>query len=196
MCKIESCSEKDSGDNSDNKKKTFTEKVSERLKDIMGEKGIDITRLSEAIGVSKSTISRYLKGMRVPKIEILVKIADCFQCPLDYFATSENYEEGKKNFLPARLFPSASGFCLSISIKAVTRSVTANCIFRNPFFTIGRTESACRRQKTFIKWRNFSIVPWISSWAEATELFEGYIEPCAPAHGVFGILFFETLTFW
>lgn len=85
MCKIESCSEKDSGDNSDNKKKTFTEKVSERLKDIMGEKGIDITRLSEAIGVSKSTISRYLKGMRVPKIEILVKIADCFQCPLDYF---------------------------------------------------------------------------------------------------------------
>lgn len=78
MCKIESCSEKDSGDNSDNKKKTFTEKVSERLKDIMGEKGIDITRLSEAIGVSKSTISRYLKGMRVPKIEILVKIADCF----------------------------------------------------------------------------------------------------------------------
>lgn len=50
MCKIESCSEKDSGDNSDNKKKTFTEKVSERLKDIMGEKGIDITRLSEAIG--------------------------------------------------------------------------------------------------------------------------------------------------
>ena len=155
MCKIESCSEKDSGDNSDNKKKTFTEKVSERLKDIMGEKGIDITRLSEAIGVSKSTISRYLKGMRVPKIEILVKIADCFQCPLDYFATSENYEEGKK-FSPCPPFP----------------------------------------EKTFIKWRNFSIVPWISSWAEATELFEGYIEPCAPAHGVFGILFFETLTFW
>lgn len=195
MYKIESCSEKDSGDNSDNKKKTFTEKVSERLKDIMGEKGIDITRLSEAIGVSKSTISRYLKGTRIPKIEILVKIADCFQCPLDYFATSENYEEGKK-FSPCLPFPEPSDFCLSISIKAVTRSVTANCIFRNPFFTIGRTESACRRQKTFIKWRNFSIVPWISSWAEATELFEGYIEPCAPAHGVFGILFFETLTFW
>ena len=167
MYKIESCSEKDSGDNFDNKKKTFTEKLSERLKDIMGEKGVDITRLSEAIGVSKSTISRYLKGMRK-----------------------------ERNFLPACLFPSASDFCLSISIKAVTRSVTANCIFRNPFFTIGRTEIACRRQKTFIKWRNFSIVPWISSWAEATELFEGYIEPCAPAHGVFGILFFETLTFW
>lgn len=48
MCKIESCSEKDSGDNSDNKKKTFTEKVSERLKDIMGEKGIDITRIERS----------------------------------------------------------------------------------------------------------------------------------------------------
>ena len=67
MYKIENCSERDSGDNSDKKKKTFAEKVSERLKDIMGEKGVDITRLSEAIGVSKSTISRYLKGMRVPK---------------------------------------------------------------------------------------------------------------------------------
>ena len=52
MCTIESCSEKDSGDNSDKKKKTFAEKVSERLKDAMGEKGIDVTRLSEAIGVS------------------------------------------------------------------------------------------------------------------------------------------------
>ncbi len=104
MYKIESCSEKDSGDNFDNKKKTFTEKLSERLKDIMGKKGVDITRLSEAIGVSKSTISRYLKGTRIPKIEILVKIADCFQCPLDYFATSENYEEGKK-FSPCLPFP-------------------------------------------------------------------------------------------
>ena len=106
MYKIENCSEKDSGDNSDKKKKTFAEKVSERLKDIMGEKGVDITRLSEAIGVSKSTISRYLKGMRVPKIEILVKMADCFQCPLDYFATSENYEEGKK-FSPCPPFSRA-----------------------------------------------------------------------------------------
>ena len=43
MYKIENCSEKDSGDNSDKKKKTFAEKVSERLKDIMGEKGNEST---------------------------------------------------------------------------------------------------------------------------------------------------------
>lgn len=196
MCKIESCSEKDSGDNSDNKKKTFTEKVSERLKDIMGEKGIDITRLSEAIGVSKSTISRYLKGMRVPKIEILVKIADCFQCPLDYFATSENYEEGKK-FSPCPPFPERFRFLF----EHFHKSRYALChgelhISESVLYNWQNGKCMPTAENVYKKWRNFSIVPWISSWAEATELFEGYIEPCAPAHGVFGILFFETLTFW
>lgn len=195
MCKIESCSEKDSGDNSDNKKKTFTEKVSERLKDIMGEKGIDITRLSEAIGVSKSTISRYLKGMRVPKIEILVKIADCFQCPLDYFATSENYEEGKK-FSPCPPFPERFRFLFEHFHKSRYALCHGELHISESVLYNWQNGKCMPTAENVYKWRNFSIVPWISSWAEATELFEGYIEPCAPAHGVFGILFFETLTFW
>ena len=51
-------------------------KFSDRLGDIMFDKDTSTAALSKAVGVSKSTIYRYLKGQRVPETEILIRIAD------------------------------------------------------------------------------------------------------------------------
>lgn len=53
-------------------------KFSDRLGDIMFDKDTSTAALSKAVGVSKSTIYRYLKGQRVPETEILIRIAIIF----------------------------------------------------------------------------------------------------------------------
>lgn len=57
-------------------------KFSDRLGDIMFDKDTSTAALSKAVGVSKSTIYRYLKGQRVPETEILIRIADYFHCTI------------------------------------------------------------------------------------------------------------------
>lgn len=59
-------------------------KFSDRLGDIMFDKDTSTAALSKAVGVSKSTIYRYLKGQRVPETEILIRIADYFHCTIDF----------------------------------------------------------------------------------------------------------------
>ena len=59
-------------------------KFSDRLGDIMFDKYTSTAAFSKAVGVSKSTIYRYLKGQRVPETEILIRIADYFHCTIDF----------------------------------------------------------------------------------------------------------------
>ncbi len=59
-------------------------KLPEQLKDLMLEKGIKASALSKAIGVSDSTISRYTQGLQMPAFEILVALAEYFDCSIDF----------------------------------------------------------------------------------------------------------------
>ncbi len=64
----------------------------ERLKELMIEYNINQTQLAERINVKVSTISRYLSEQNVPEIEILIRLADCFNCSIDFLVErSENY---------------------------------------------------------------------------------------------------------
>lgn len=56
----------------------------ERVKTRMKELHISSRQLANSIGMTESTVSRYLSGNRSPKIEELVKIAEALECSTDY----------------------------------------------------------------------------------------------------------------
>ena len=58
----------------------------ERLSELMIEKGVNTVSLSAAIGVSDETVRRWKNGQRDILLSQLVKLADYFQCSLDFLA--------------------------------------------------------------------------------------------------------------
>lgn len=69
------------------------DKIYNKIKRIMFEKGINQTALANKIGVSRAVISGWFKGHRNPKKESLERIAEALDLPISFF-----YEEGQKNF--------------------------------------------------------------------------------------------------
>jgi transcriptional regulator with XRE-family HTH domain len=57
--------------------------VGSRLKRVRAQRGITLTELAAATGISKSTLSRLEAGQRKPSLELLLPIAQAFQVPLD-----------------------------------------------------------------------------------------------------------------
>ncbi len=61
-----------------------------RLKDLRMEKGLSLKQLSEHIGVSFNTISRWEREERVPNIENIVALAEFFKVSTDYLCGLED----------------------------------------------------------------------------------------------------------
>ena len=57
--------------------------VGPRLKRIRASRGVTLTELAAATGISKSTLSRLESGQRKPSLELLLPIAQAHQVPLD-----------------------------------------------------------------------------------------------------------------
>ncbi|MEU6745584.1 XRE family transcriptional regulator [Spirillospora sp. NPDC046719] len=57
--------------------------VGPRLKRVRTRRGVSLAALSEATGISKSTLSRLETGQRRPSLELLLPIAQAHQVPLD-----------------------------------------------------------------------------------------------------------------
>jgi transcriptional regulator with XRE-family HTH domain len=57
--------------------------VGPRLKRLRTQRGVTLTALSEATGISKSTLSRLEGGQRRPSLELLLPIAQAHRVPLD-----------------------------------------------------------------------------------------------------------------
>jgi transcriptional regulator with XRE-family HTH domain len=57
--------------------------VGPRLKRLRTQRGVTLAGLSEATGISKSTLSRLESGQRRPSLELLLPIAQAHQVPLD-----------------------------------------------------------------------------------------------------------------
>lgn len=55
-----------------------------RLVELMEEKDMSQTRLSNLIGTTNVTISRYISGQRKPRLEIIGKIAEVLDTSVDY----------------------------------------------------------------------------------------------------------------
>ncbi|MEV0236560.1 XRE family transcriptional regulator [Nonomuraea sp. NPDC050786] len=62
---------------------TALAQVGPRLKRIRTERGVSLSALAEATGISKSTLSRLETGQRRPSLELLLPIAQAHQVPLD-----------------------------------------------------------------------------------------------------------------
>ena len=65
-------------------------KIGSRLRKIRTERGESVETLARSIGVSNSAIGMYEGGMRVPRDEIKIKIAEQFDMPVEqiFFATA------------------------------------------------------------------------------------------------------------
>jgi transcriptional regulator with XRE-family HTH domain len=57
--------------------------VGPRLKRLRTQRGVTLAGLSEATGISKSTLSRLESGQRRPSLELLLPLAQAHQVPLD-----------------------------------------------------------------------------------------------------------------
>ncbi len=67
----------------------YTEKFSERLKVLIGNKSV--SSISKQIGIPQQTLSRYLNNQREIGLENLCKIADFFNEDLDYLTGRKDY---------------------------------------------------------------------------------------------------------
>lgn len=62
----------------------MTLKISERLTDLINDKGLDSKTIAKEIGVSESTVSRWKSNSKYMLLSGALKIADYFNCSLDF----------------------------------------------------------------------------------------------------------------
>ena len=55
----------------------------EKIKEFREEKGIRQSELALRLGVSQNTVSQWETGMRMPRVDMLRKIAGIFGCTVD-----------------------------------------------------------------------------------------------------------------
>ena len=77
--------------------------VGPRLKRLRTERGVTLTALSEATGISKSTLSRLESGLRRPSLELLLPIAQAHQVPLDELVGAPEVGDPRIRLTPQRV---------------------------------------------------------------------------------------------
>lgn len=64
-----------------------------RLKDILKERNLSLTKFSAMVGISQSNLSNYLNGNISPKLDTLEKIAGCLGVDVtELFRKKEDFE--------------------------------------------------------------------------------------------------------
>lgn len=75
----------------------------ERLNELMFDNNFSKQQLADKIGCGSSTVYHYLSGSKMPAVDILIKLADCFNCSVDYLIGLES-EYYSQTFLPCPPF--------------------------------------------------------------------------------------------
>jgi transcriptional regulator with XRE-family HTH domain len=81
---------------------TTIDQVGMRLKAIRQERGVTLTALSEATGISKSTLSRLETGQRKASLELLLPLAQAYQVPLDDLVGAPEVGDPRVRLKPRR----------------------------------------------------------------------------------------------
>ena len=68
----------------------------DRLKRIRVDRGLSQTQLASRLGVSKSLISAYETGMRLPSYDILIALANTFSISTDFLLNIDHRANGEK----------------------------------------------------------------------------------------------------
>lgn len=126
----------------------------EILNDLLIEHNLNARTLSIALGVSNPTISRYLKGKRVPTIEYLVKLADYFNCSTDYLLGLEETTK-IKNFSPCPPFSERLEYLLKYF------KCSSYYVYHNTGIS----------QTRFYKWKNGVDKPTVDNVIKIANLF-------------------------
>ena len=63
--------------------------IADRIINALNRCGISQRQLADAVGMTGATISRYIKGKRIPSAEILGRIADVLGVTTDYLITGK-----------------------------------------------------------------------------------------------------------
>ena len=66
------------------KDKKETKMWREKVKDILKKKGLKQKDLAELSGITESSLSRYMKDLREPKVDDFIKMADALGVSVDY----------------------------------------------------------------------------------------------------------------
>jgi transcriptional regulator with XRE-family HTH domain len=74
--------------------------VGPRLKRARAQRGVTLTDLAAATGISKSTLSRLEAGQRKPSLELLLPIAAAHQLPLDALVGAPEVGDPRVRFTP------------------------------------------------------------------------------------------------
>ncbi|MFK0294542.1 helix-turn-helix domain-containing protein [Streptomyces sp. NPDC090442] len=77
--------------------------VGPRLKRLRTERGVTLSALAEATGISKSTLSRLESGQRRPSLELLLPIAQAHQVPLDELVGAPEVGDPRIRLKPRQL---------------------------------------------------------------------------------------------
>ncbi|HOJ48543.1 MAG TPA: helix-turn-helix transcriptional regulator [Bacillota bacterium] len=64
-----------------------------RLKELRGDKGLSQRELAKLLNISSSTIAMYETGQRDPDTETLQRLAEFFDCSIDYLLGKSNIRE-------------------------------------------------------------------------------------------------------
>ena len=72
--------------------------MNEKIKELLGVKGISQKQLAEITGITESSVSHYIKGDRVPRGANLIKIANALGTTTDDLL-NENEHANKENDL-------------------------------------------------------------------------------------------------
>lgn len=77
-------------------RKTMAEKNLNRLKVVLAEKNLSNKWLSEQLGVGQATISKWVTNTSQPNLEMLLRLSDCLEVPLEDLVRREGLEIKKE----------------------------------------------------------------------------------------------------
>ncbi|WP_407343186.1 helix-turn-helix domain-containing protein [Pengzhenrongella phosphoraccumulans] len=78
------------------------DQVGPRLKRLRAQRNLTLTALSEATGISKSTLSRLETGQRRPSLELLLPLAHTYRVPLDDLVGAPEVGDPRVRLKPRR----------------------------------------------------------------------------------------------
>ena len=73
-------------------RKTMAEKNVNRLKVVLAEKNLSNKWLSEQLGVGQATISKWVTNTSQPNLEMLLRLSDCLEVPLEDLVRRDGLE--------------------------------------------------------------------------------------------------------
>lgn len=76
---------------------SISKKIEERIQEL----NISQRELAEKVGVTEATISRYIKGERTPRGDIIPKIASALKVTADYLVGDNGIENSELKIMPS-----------------------------------------------------------------------------------------------